>query len=336
MDSPRKRARKENTLSAKASVYYDPLGEKQVDGVAKIFYKCKLCSSEINGHKQYNLVHHLHCKHPDEYKEIDGRPTEDIQTKRLKMLQNLVEIVTVNGRVFASILDSGFQALIWEKLDELKNAGCGLNLSNENLPEVKQHLSEMAKGVRQKINDEVRGRALALLVDIGTKNHRSILSISIQYIMNGKVKVRGIGMIELLQSHTGVYLAELICALLIVYGIDLRQILTITTDNGANVLKMVRDIDVVLQHAIDTQPPQVINAENDNANCDVEIEELLNEMTDDDALDLMFNDADSDEQQDFGNLLTEMSNRMDFDQMWNITGVNCSAHTLQLAVKVIE
>lgn len=35
------------------------------------------------------------------------------------------------------------------------------------------------------------------------------------------------------------------------YEIDLRQILTITTDNGKNILKIVRDIDAILQNEIE-------------------------------------------------------------------------------------
>lgn len=75
----------------------------------------------------------------------------DISAKRLKLLQSLVEMVTVNGRPFKCIVDSGFFSIIQNKLDKLKAAGCGLNLSNENLPEVKEHLSEMAVRVRPKI-----------------------------------------------------------------------------------------------------------------------------------------------------------------------------------------
>lgn len=75
------------------------------------------------------------------------------------------------------------------------------------------------------------------MVDIGTKNKRSVLGMSVQLIINGKLVIRSIGMIELKKSHTGKYLSELIIKRLNDYHIEKRQILTITTDNGKNIKK---------------------------------------------------------------------------------------------------
>lgn len=133
---------------------------------------------------------------------------------------------------------------------KLRNAGYSLNLSDSNLPEVKEHLHIMAEKVRKKIANEVKGRAIELMVDIAKRNNRSIIGASIQYIANGKLKVRSIAMIELHEAHTAKYLAEIICVRLKVFEIDLRQILTITTDNGSNVLKMIKDVEDYLQKAI--------------------------------------------------------------------------------------
>lgn len=344
-ESPRKRLRSANptSLSEKAKKYYVSLGEQE-DG--KKLHQCTECSAIINGTKAHNLAIHLQNVHHKIYGIITGK-NENVKTERLKLLQNVVEILTVNGRPFTYILDSGFKSIVQDKLDYLRKAGCGLNLSDNHLPEVKEHLSETANRVRQKIRDEVRGRALALLVDIGTKNRRSIFSISLQYCVNGKVRVRSIGMIELLSSHTAVYLAEIISAQLKIYEIDLRQILTITTDNGSNVLKMVRDVDELLQNATEKpqaaqEPPNTptksnIHQSHTDIQTDNEIEKLLAEMhdvTDDEALEELFDDAFFERNE---NLLSAMSDKMttDFglDVLWDITGVNCAAHTLQLGIK---
>lgn len=344
--SPRKRARNANSMSisGQSLKYFEQLNLRE-DG--KQYYKCKECTSEINGTKKHNLGVHLQKVHSEIYEEIAGKNKDDVRAKRLKLLQDVVEILTVNGRPFTYILDSGFKSIVQDKLDHLKAAGCGLNLSDDNLPEVKEHLSKTAIHVRQKIRDEVRGRALALLVDIGTKNRRSIFSISVQYCIKGKVRVRSIGMIELFSSHTAVYLAEILCARLKVYEIDLRQILTITTDNGANVLKMVRDVEALLHNTTEKpqasqEPPNTptksnIHQSNTDIQTDNEIEKLLaelNNMTDDEALEELFDDAFFERNK---NLLSAMSDKMttDFglDILWDITGVNCAAHTLQLAIK---
>lgn len=345
MDSPRKRARNENSATVKALKYFEPLCEKEVDGVKKKKYSCNLCTSEINGTKQHNLVAHLQKVHPENFDLIADRK-KDIPVKRLEFLQNIVEMVTVNGRPFKSISDSGFKSIVQNKLNKFDAAGCSLNLSDHNLPEVKEHMSEMASRVRDKIKEEVRCRALSLLVDIGTKNRRSIFGVSVQYTINGKFRTRSIGMIELDQSNTGKYLAGVVRDQLKLFGIDLRQILTITTDNGKNVLKMIRDFYAILQDEIEQSASEDASTESlrtntvgesntDDIQTDDEINQVLAEMgTDEEALEEIFEESLLKRHE---NLLNEMSRQLvnDFglNVLWDITGVNCSAHTLQLVVK---
>lgn len=224
-------------------------------------------------------------------------------------------------------------------------------MSDSNFPEVKEHLRELANRVRDKIKEEVHDHALCLLVDIVKRNQRSIFGVSIQYMVDGKLKVRSIGMIELEQSHTAKYLANVICERLKIFEIDLKQILTIATDNGKNVLKMVRDIDIILQDRIASNTSdKTRNAlepfgQNGQSSAnepysdmiiDDEIEFLLQETddeNDEEVLESLFDEAFF---QQNNTLLTEMSNKVinDFsDVIWDITGVNCTAHTLQLVIK---
>lgn len=345
MDSPRKRKRNEDTISAKASECFILTSE---DDALKKMYNCKICNVPINGTKLHNLSLHLRNMHVEKYNEITRQ--EHISVRRLDLLQNIVEIVSVNGRPFSSIHDSGFQKIIAEKVNSLNEAGYSLHLSDANLPTVKNHLNEMADAVRDKIKQEVCGRALSLMIDIGTKNHRSIFGISVQYIVNGKLKIRSLGMTELLKSHTAKYLADVVQDRLKLYGIDLRQILTITTDNGANVLKMVKDIDAILQTRMEEftniqaqpsesprKPQNPHSSANDESQIDAEIDEILLEMdetTDHDALEELFDDV---ELNDNESLLTAISiqlvDEFGLNVLYDITGVNCSAHTLQLAIK---
>lgn len=225
----------------------------------------------------------------------------------------------------------------------------GINFSNHNLFEVKEHLSVMAEEVRTKIKKEVEGRVMSLMVDIGTKNKRSVLAISIQYNINGKLKIRSLGMIELKASHTGKYLADIIIERLKRFKIDKRQILTITTDNGKNVLKMIRDIDssfpslsAMGEQTIDAVSETLVNAMNQNENdrveneterVDNEIENMLNdahEVTEEEALEIWAQSVMEGEV-----LLQSVSETFSSgeSQIWETTGVNCTAHTLQLAVK---
>lgn len=83
----------------------------------------------------------------------------------MKLLISLVEMVSINGRAFQSLLDSGFLSIIQNKLNKFKAAGCSLNLSDSNLTDVKNILHEMADKIKDKIKQEVRGRPLSLLIE---------------------------------------------------------------------------------------------------------------------------------------------------------------------------
>lgn len=347
MQSPRKRKRNQDTVSVKASEYFISLS----DDIMKKMYKCKLCSSTINGTKLHNLSAHLRNVHPEEYGDVNGRKQE-LTVKRFELLQNIVEMVSVNGRPFSSISDSGFQAIIRKKTDKLNAAGHSINLTNENFPEVKALLKEMAEAVRRKIKQEAHQRALSLLIDIGTKNRRSIFGISVQYMFKGKLRTRSIGMIELLKSHTAEYLAKVIQDRLNLFGINLRQILTITTDNGSNVLKMVSDIDAVLQNEMEkipipgttaTESPKKSKVSHSNESADDDqqvdddIEEAISEedeTTDQEALGELFDNVQLENNE---TLLMAISKQMKdaygLDVLWDVTGIKCAAHTLQLVIK---
>lgn len=164
--------------------------------------------------------------------------------------------------------------MLEKTLNELQAAGRGVNLKDPHLPEVKEMLRKTAKSVQAKIQNELRGIPLSLMVDITTKQQRSIMGISVQFIVNGEHKIRSLGMLQLNDSHTGQYLANVICKLIFEYGITPDQVISITTDNGANVVKMVRDVTTQM-HAIesDRQTPSQIESSKILVVSDGEIED---------------------------------------------------------------
>lgn len=242
------------------------------------------------------MASHLKHLHHETYQEHIVEKAKDCpEIIRLRLLQNVVETVSVNGRPFFWILDSGYHSNIRSKLQKLSAAGHPLNLTDSNLPEVKKHLHKMALAVIAEIGEEVKDRCLSLMVDIATRNNRSIFGASIQFIKDGELKIRSIGMIELNKSHTAIYLADVVSERLEVFGINLKQIITITTDNGSNVKKMVEDIEAALLKGIQTEASQ-LHARNSSSvlenttadNVDAEIKQLLQELddiTDDQAMD---------------------------------------------------
>lgn len=322
-----------NTITDKCKMHFEFVGKEKVKERDVDFYICKICSTKLNGTTAFNLVRHVKKVHSNLYNEIVGQKSTPIQLERLQLLQNIVEIIALNGRPFTIIHDSGFQAIIQKDLEKLQAAGCGLSLSHPNFPEVKKHLRDMATGVRIKIKEEVSGRPLSLLVDIVTKNNRSIFGMSVQFMMNGELKVRSIGMIELMQSHNAEYLSKIVCDRLHVFEIHLKQVFTITTDNGSNVLKMVKDVEAILKkkvEAVEHVPFECLPAIDDQISNFLAGED---DMTDEQAISSIFDEAMSTKHQ---NLLTAVCEKLKDNGenvSWDIHGIKCAAHIAQLAIK---
>lgn len=154
-------------------------------------------------------------------------------------IQNCVEIVTVNARPFRILSDSGFKKLVFEQLQELEQGNCGINLSNENFPEIKTYIVNVSKKIIEQIKVEAKNKMVSLMVDIATKNNKSLIGISLQYIVRGNILVRSIGMIEMKESHTAVYISKLMKECLTLYNISTKQIISITSDNASNMIAMV-------------------------------------------------------------------------------------------------
>lgn len=368
MQTPTKKRRIEQTppttpskinKTARSKEYFIFINEEN----GKSWYECTLCGEKKNGTKSSNLTTHISTVHKKVYEEICS-VNPSIEKKRLKLLLDCIEVVAVNGRPFRHLNDSGILSMNETVLQELKKGGREFFLNDPHLKEVKDGLTRIAQKVQEQISNEVQGRAISLLVDIVTKRGRSIFGVSIQYIVNGKVFTRSIGMIHLEKRHTGVYLADLIINRLKELGIDIRQIVTITTDNGSNVLKMVKDLESHLRETINEQllSPSKANQNNevihtynelDDEAIEREIEAILAEEEEEDEndhiLDNIFDEAEHEneyesddevptEQQVKANenllaaLQYNMSDSYGLNVMWDVSGVNCAAHTLQLAI----
>lgn len=240
--------------------------KKSEESDKKVMYKCSLCPDDeilLNGTKEYNLLSHLKARHLDVYNseiEFKGTPLY-YATQRLKLLQRCVEIVTINKQPFNDLLKSGFQGIIASKLNKLSLAGFGINLTSKDLSPVKQHIRIVADKIREHIKNEVANECVSVMADIGSKNRRSIFGISIQYIVDGSLKSRSIGMIKLEESHTGVYLCQVLLKAAKALGISLAQIISLTVDNASNMMKMVKDVNAAIDDELEETDVEVDNSE---------------------------------------------------------------------------
>lgn len=172
--------------------------------------------------------------------------------------------------------DSGFRKIVEKDLEELREHDCGFNLDDEHFTELKDYIQEVASKIKNKIKAETRAKFVSIMVDSARKNDKSFLGINIQYTVDGGVELRLLGMVQLKQAHTAQYIKEVIVTCLLLYDISVDQTVSITTDNGANMLAMIdlfnnSDDDAnAVNDASDDIHVHINNETNTNANENVE------------------------------------------------------------------
>lgn len=327
------------------------LSNIEENGVPTNSYKCNLCSTLLNGNCKSNLLNHFKKRHADIYNsKINIQPEESIAVQRLKLLYSCVELVAINSQPFSILTCSGFVSAIKHKLQEFQLAGCALNLTDHHVYEIKEKVLDIASNIKQQIKMEMKEKIISVMVDGATRNGRSIFGINAQYKINGCLKVVTLSMCELKQAHTADYLSNMLQQVLSEYEVDLSQVISITTDNGSNMLAMVKNLENKLFEDSDAQVEEEeeenseiadssVNLKNDakmqifpDDETESEIQKVLDakEFTDDDALNMLFDDSSVYEEL-VEKLVVDMRKRSGNHHLF-MASIKCAAHTLQLAV----
>lgn len=108
---------------------------------------------------------------------------------------------------------------------------------------VKNYIHDTAASIRNKIKNEMMDRFFSIMADGVTKNNRSLLGISAQYVLNGRLIIRSLGLKQLTESHTGEYLSNVIKDCVEKYDCRMNQGIGVTTGSAANMSKMVRELN---------------------------------------------------------------------------------------------
>lgn len=157
----------------------------------------------------------------------------------------------------------------------------------------------MLTKLRVVIKNDIGNNLFSLKIDSATCLVRNIFGISIQYCKNGNIVSRLIGMSQLKGAGCtkSKNLAGEIIKTLTKYDLNIQQVIAITSDNGANMLKATS----LLSHCLEKSNE----------------EEIL-------------------ENDDYLNLLEEIENDQDF-KIEGISICRCAAHTAQLvAIDVLK
>lgn len=349
--TPRKRkCPKLETKGMKALAFFNEVDFRHEDGVAKQFYVCQLCNREIIGTTTSNLASHLLHKHKQIYSENIEDIEDPIKIRRLKLLQNCVSIIALGGRPISSLMDFGFQQIVAKQLKEFESAGLPLNLKKESQPDVHEYLHHAASLVREEIKEKIKGRPISIQFDMASRLGRSIFGIDLQYTDLSDIIIHNIGMLVLDKTHTAENLLQYYRMSLQLHDIKRAQVVSITADNGKNVQKMID-----LERMEDAGEPLPTKKAVRRLNFDTaklykqsqqtndEISAVLNtaDPSDDDAIDMIFEECeinfdDAGNSDESSVTLEQLTDQISIEgdyTSFDLSGIKCAPHTLQLAVK---
>lgn len=332
-----------DSLKARVARYFvriDPNDENNK------LYQCQIekCKRKCNGSQPSNLTVHVKLAHKEFFaKKIMGAiDPKEFAIKRLKFIQNCAEVIAINGRAFKSLSDSGIRKLIAEKLNELKSAGYGKGLRAPAYTAVKQHIQYQAARIDEEIKKEVRGRFIALMVDTASRNNKTFMGLSLQYVLDGRVIIRCIGMSEIDDAHSSLNIKNIIMHRLNFFDINIKQVISITTDNAPNMIAMLKRFNTVVDEEENREDEESgedeeSDGEEENDGNKHENEDSETDYDEHEFMDLHLEhqaelDEMLDDNREYVALVENCVNDLAKKTMI-INGIRCAAHTLQLAVR---
>ncbi|KAH8394453.1 hypothetical protein KR222_009591 [Zaprionus bogoriensis] len=193
---------------------------------------CSVCGIKLSGAHLTNLRRHLTTKHMEVFNEFnnsecstetkcEGRRKISYQTSEEAIVASLIKIVTTDGKPFAYLDSEGFKEIMHPIYD-------ALDMDPVTSRNIMSFVSVKEQSVKENIRVLVKGKLVSLKIDVATRMEKAILAINLQMVHASLVKteivVKTLGLVELGQSNTGIYMRNKILEILDDYGISLDQI----------------------------------------------------------------------------------------------------------------
>lgn len=172
--------------------------------------ECNLCGKQIAGCHKGNLLRHLHGSISENgvHKALlDNESFEQLRSEKIasrlkgprddvsRIINACISLVTINGRPFSLLDDSGFQELVSLALGDKGDV-----ITSRTIP---KYISKAAQNMREYIREEVKVKILSIKIDGVTRQNRSIMGVNVQFVMDGVIQVRTLAMKSIEQAHTG-------------------------------------------------------------------------------------------------------------------------------------
>lgn len=318
----------ENVKERNIKVLTDCIDEKK-DGSDNNRYCCLIKNCDCDFRDKTNAIRHIRLNHFEIHNLIKSNKQsklqdEDKQEKFIELRvrvnvkdiwESCVDLITVNALPIAVVESPAFKKILQPYVTALSRQGIELNINKNS---IKSLIEEHASQIKKQIISETKGGLVDLMFDIASRHNRSVLGINIEYMINGSPVIRTIGMHTLHFASTAENLRKVIVDKLKEYELNLGNIFSITTDNGANILKAVAELNEEYQK--EKNITIALNNENEDAGI-IEIgdEEIDMEIFDENYYIDLLNNL----RLQFGNL--------DYTNL--IIGLSCAAHCLHNVVK---
>ena len=228
-----------------------------------------------------------------------------------------------------------------------------------NRHNIKQIITNKYADIQKQISSLVKEKLLNISIDGAVRKHRKFFGINTHIINNNKFYTLNLGITELYTSSTSKHLKFVLTDVLKNYQLNFKGIISLTCDNGANMLKYTSLIEMNINKEIDDgffnediNTANINNLNNNslyNYNCSSDIWNSVNndldiitdllapyekshmEQFESNSVDCEKNGiVDIENQQSSFDWLEESVNRLEQDVPFYIN--RCAAHTYQLTI----
>lgn len=297
------------------------------DAVGLSTYSCRIDGCDKKYNEKTSAIRHLKLNHAEIHRTVKSEKLSKNQMSneqsyafeiRVKVnpddiMDACADLVTLHGLSLAAVEYPAFKKILYPYVVGLNTKGIELQINKRT---IKEHISKRADELKKIIKRETNRRMVSVMIDIASRYNRSVLGVTIAYICGGKIQVHTIGMRVLKASHTGVYISDVLKEILSTYGIKLSQVISITTDNGRNIVKAVAIIDEYYQ-----KHEKSIGESDSNQSV----------LVDDD--DEYFINTDIFDDEYYHDMLQEVKDRFKGTCSSDlISGLSCAAHCIHLVV----
>lgn len=133
--------------------------------------------------------------------------------------------------------DEDFKGMIDCNNPELKS----ISVNSKNTVKL---LKGSVKEVKNYIREELKNKFVYLKIDTASRMGRSFLAVNVQYysVLINKIIIRTLAVIELFASHTAQHIFHKINSVLSDYCINITKVISITSDNAANMLAVIKQL----------------------------------------------------------------------------------------------